>query len=38
MRNPTKFAVALALVLAAIITVAGVINDNSPADADAPTA
>ncbi len=35
MRNSTKFAVALSLVLAAIMVVAGSINYNSPADAAA---
>ena len=35
MRNSTKCAVALALVLAAIMVVAGGINYNSPADAAA---
>ena len=35
MRDSTKFAVALALVLAAIMAVAGGINPNSPADASA---
>ena len=35
MKNSTKFAVALSLVLAAIMVVAGGINYNSPADASA---
>ncbi len=35
MRNSTKFAVALSLVLAAFMVVAGSINYNSPADAAA---